>query len=54
MHEHLERMGVDLRLHILRQLAETLKYARGKRLYHRAHALQSVLVRDVEQPFPRL
>lgn len=54
MREHLERMGVDLRLHILRQLAETLKYAHGKRLYHRALAPQSVLVRDVDQPFPRL
>ncbi|CAO3401284.1 BREX system serine/threonine kinase PglW [Azospirillum palustre] len=54
MREHLERMGVDLRLHILRQLAETLKYAHGKRLYHRALAPQSILVRDVDQPLPRL
>ncbi len=54
MREHLERMGVDLRLHILRQLAETLKYAHGKRLYHRALAPQSVLVRAVDQPLPRL
>lgn len=54
LREHLDRMGVDLRLHILRQLAETLKYAHGKRLYHRALAPQSILVRDVDQPFPRL
>ncbi|WP_029008644.1 BREX system serine/threonine kinase PglW [Azospirillum halopraeferens] len=54
LREHLERMGVDLRLHILRQLAETLKHAHGKRLYHRALAPQSILVRDVDQPFPRL
>ncbi|NUB25304.1 BREX system serine/threonine kinase PglW [Azospirillum brasilense] len=54
MREHLERMGVDLRLHIVRQLAETLKHAHAKRLYHRALSPQSILVRDVEQAYPRL
>lgn len=54
MREHLDRMGVDLRLNIVRQLAETLKHAHAKRLYHRALSPQSILVREVEQTYPRL
>ncbi len=40
------RLNVDQRLHIVRQLAETLKYAHQKKLYHRALCPQSILVRD--------
>jgi serine/threonine protein kinase len=54
LREHLGHMGADLRLYLLRQLAETLKYAHGKRLCHRALSPQSILVRDVEQPWPHL
>lgn len=44
--EHGARMNVDQRLSILRQLAETLKYAHQKKLYHRALSPHSILVRD--------
>ncbi|KAA0575160.1 BREX system serine/threonine kinase PglW [Azospirillum sp. B21] len=54
MRDHLDLMGAELRLHIIRQLAETLKYAHGKRLFHRALSPHSILVRDVDQPLPRL
>jgi serine/threonine protein kinase len=54
LREHLELMGADLRLHFVRQLAETLKYAHEKRLYHRALSPQSILVREIDKAFPRL
>jgi len=41
-----DRLNVDQRLVILRQLAETLKYAHEKKLYHRALSPQSILVRN--------
>jgi serine/threonine protein kinase len=54
LREHLDLMGVELRLQFVRQLAETLKYAHGKRLYHRALSPQSILVRDPDQAYPSL
>jgi len=45
-------LTLDLRLRILRQLAEVLKYAHGRRLYHRALAPQSVLVQGPETSTP--
>ncbi len=47
-------MSAELRLDLLRQLAEALRYAHSKSLYHRALAPQSVLVRDVDAPRPRV
>ncbi|MDR6495646.1 serine/threonine protein kinase [Paraburkholderia terricola] len=46
-------LSVDQRLQIVRDLAETLKYAHQKRLYHRALCPQSVLVQDVAGATPR-
>lgn len=48
------RLNVDQRLHILRQLAETLKYAHQKKLYHRGLCPQSILVRDAATSRPLL
>jgi serine/threonine protein kinase len=48
------RLDVDRRLHIVRQLAETLKYAHQKKLYHRALCPQSVLVRGAGAALPAL
>ena len=47
--------GLDLptRLDLLRQLAETLKYAHERRLYHRALTPQKVLVIDVNAERPK-
>jgi len=47
-------LSVDLRLQVLRQLAEVLKYAHGRRLYHRALAPQNVLVKGPEATAPTL
>ncbi|HJW55340.1 MAG TPA: BREX system serine/threonine kinase PglW [Burkholderiaceae bacterium] len=46
-------LTVDQRLQIVRDLAETLKYAHQKRLYHRALCPQSILVQDVAGATPR-
>lgn len=54
LREHGSRLNVDQRLHIVRQLAETLKYAHQKRLYHRALCPQSILVRDAASTLPTL
>ncbi|EPZ16557.1 hypothetical protein M622_11640 [Thauera terpenica 58Eu] len=41
-----QHLTVDQRLQLVRDIAEALKYAHGKRLYHRALGPQSVLVRQ--------
>lgn len=43
-----ETLTVTQRLQLVRDIAETLKYAHGKRLYHRALGPQSILVHDVD------
>ncbi len=50
----LKELSVDNRLGLLRQLAEAIAYAHGKRLYHRGLAPQNILVRDPENDRPRL
>ena len=56
---YLERRNADgpdlvTRLDLLRQLAETLKYAHERRLYHRALTPQKVLVIDANTERPKL
>lgn len=46
MHEHGAQLSLTQRLSLVRSIAEVLKYAHGKRLYHRALTPQSVLVHD--------
>ena len=50
----LKDLSVDERLGLLRQLAEAIAYAHGKRLYHRGLAPQNIVVRDPESDRPRL
>ena len=50
----LKDLSIDDRLGLLRQLAEAIAYAHGKRLYHRGLAPQNILVRDPESDRPRL
>ncbi len=45
--------NVHQRLQIVRDLAETLKYAHQKRLYHRALCPQSVLIQNLAGTTPR-
>lgn len=42
------RLSASQRLQLVREIAEVLQYAHGKRLYHRALGPQSILVRGVE------
>jgi hypothetical protein len=47
LRDHGARLTLTQRLQLVRDLAETLQYAHGKRLVHRALGPQSVLVRGV-------
>lgn len=48
LRDHGARLDVTQRLQLVRDIAETLKYAHSRRLYHRALGPQSVLVQDIE------
>lgn len=45
MHEHGAKLSISQRLQLVREIAEVLCFAHGKRLYHRALAPQNVLIR---------
>ncbi len=49
-----DRLTVDNRLDLLRQIAEAVRYAHGKRLFHRALSPQNILVLDPEAESPQL
>lgn len=44
-----QRLDVGKKLELVREIAEVLKYAHSRRLFHRALGPQSVLVRGIEQ-----
>jgi len=48
LRDHGTRLTITQRLQLVRDIAETLKYAHSKRLYHRALGPQSILVQNVE------
>ena len=52
--EHATDLDVDTRIHLLRQIAEAVRYAHGKHLIHRALSPQSILVLDPEDSLPRI
>ena len=52
--EHVGELDVDTRVHLLRQIAEAVRYAHEKHLVHRALSPQSVLVLDPEGKPPRV
>lgn len=54
MSQRLSKLSLEERLALIRQLAEAMAYAHGKRLYHRGLAPQSVLVRAAGSDAPRL
>ncbi|QVL47095.1 MAG: BREX system serine/threonine kinase PglW [Thiocapsa sp.] len=54
LRERAETLNLDLRLQVLRQLADVLRYAHGRRLYHRALAPQNVLVKSPDSAAPVL
>ena len=52
--ERAARLDVDTRVHLLRQIADAVRYAHEKHLIHRALSPQSILVLDPEAPLPRV
>lgn len=48
------KLGIDARLSLLRQIAEAMKYAHGKGVYHRCLSPQSILVVDPSKPMPEI
>lgn len=46
------RIGIDVRLGLLRQIAEAMKHAHGKGVYHRSLSPQNVLVVDPADGMP--
>jgi serine/threonine protein kinase len=48
-----DSLTIDDRLHIIRELAETLKYAHDKGLVHRALSPRSVVIANPESPWPQ-
>lgn len=52
--ERSDALDVDARLHLLRQIAESVHFAHAKHLVHRALSPQSILVVDPETPRPRV
>jgi serine/threonine protein kinase len=49
-----ERLDLDTRLGLLRQIAEAVRYAHEKKLVHRTLSPQSILVSDPGAPVPRI
>lgn len=54
LRDHGKDLSVTQRLQFVRDIAETLKYAHSKRLYHRALGPQSILVHDFGSGRPHL
>jgi serine/threonine protein kinase len=48
LHEKGRALTITQRLQMVRDIAETLKYAHAKRLYHRALGPQSIMVRELD------
>ena len=49
-----DRLGVEVRLDLMRQIAEVVRFAHEKKVVHRALSPQSILVSDPEGPRPRV
>src|SRR6202043_946568 len=48
-----DRLGIDVRLDLVRQGAEGIRFTHQKKVVHRALSPRSVLVHDPEGPHPR-
>jgi serine/threonine protein kinase len=49
-----DRLGIDARLDLMRQIAEVVRFAHQKKVVHRALCPRSILVSDPEGPRPRV
>jgi serine/threonine protein kinase len=49
-----DKLGVDIRLDLIRQIAEIIRFAHDKKVVHRGLSPQSILVTDVNSNRPRV
>lgn len=54
LRERADLRAIDARLGLLRQIAEALKHAHEKRLYHRALSPQRVLINEPDAAVPKV
>lgn len=52
--ERRQTLGADQRLHLLRQIAEVIRFAHEKKVVHRALSPRSILVTDPDSDHPRI
>lgn len=52
--ERSSQLSMDFKLALMREIAEGVKYAHEKKIYHRALSPQSVLVTDLEKTSPHI
>ncbi|MEW6474682.1 MAG: BREX system serine/threonine kinase PglW [Actinomycetota bacterium] len=52
--EHHERLSLDTRLHVIREIGEALAYAHGRGLYHRALSPRSIRISDPDSTTPKV
>ena len=52
--QYKDSVGVEKRLQILRQLAETLEFIHGRRVIHRGLSPQSILVSETAKGYPQI
>ena len=49
-----DRLESDVRIDLMRQIANVIRFAHNKRVVHRSLSPQSILVVDIEKQFPRI
>lgn len=49
-----ERLEPDVRIDLVRQIANVIRFAHNKRVVHRSLSPQSILVVDIDKPFPKV
>ncbi|MDA8564150.1 BREX system serine/threonine kinase PglW, partial [Mariniblastus sp.] len=49
-----QRLEPDARIDLVRQIANVIRFAHNKRVVHRSLSPQSILVVDIDKPFPKI
>ena len=49
-----DRLEPDVRIDLVRQIANVIRFAHNKRVVHRSLSPQSILVVDIDKPFPKI
>jgi len=54
LNQYSDKIGVDIRLALIRQIAEVIRFAHEKGVIHRGLSPQSIIVTEVDTPYPRI